>query len=137
MPVIANATTEEEHQKNRRTSFKVLEIKDVDMNQIMNQMAPDNPTTPPSAAGTSQEVIYKVQVCASKSPVESDSYFDKITEAMPELAIVEEKYPDGFYRYIAGTFISYTEAQSLRDKIVNLGYSDCFIGVFKNNQRIK
>lgn len=137
MPVIADATTEEEHQKNRRTSFKVLEIKDVDMNQIMNQMAPDNPTTSASTAGTAQEVIYKVQVCASKSPVESESYFDKITEAMPKLAIVEEKYPDGFYRYIAGTFISYTEAQNLRDKIVNLGYSDCFIGVFKNNQRIK
>jgi outer membrane protein OmpA-like peptidoglycan-associated protein/tetratricopeptide (TPR) repeat protein len=137
MPVIANATTEEEHQKNRRTSFKVLEIKDVDVNQIMNQMAPDNPTTPPSAAGTSQEVIYKVQVCASKSPVESESYFDKITEAFPEIVVVEEKYPDGFYRYIAGTFISYSDAQLLRDKIVDLGYSDCFIGVFKNNKRIK
>lgn len=137
MPLIANAQSEGDHQKNRRTSFKVLEIKDVDMDDIMNHMAPENPLQGNTEAVDAGELIYKVQVCASKSPMENENYFDKITNSLSDVIIVEEKYPDGFYRYIAGTFISYSDAQLLRDKIVDLGYSDCFIGVFKNNKRIK
>ena len=138
LPLIKAAYSEAEHQKNRRTSFKILEIKDIDINEILNDFVSENPQKNTTIENTPQkEIIYKVQVCSSKNPLESDDYFQKLLENLPEIIVIEEKYPDGFYRYIAGTFISFNDAAKLRDKIVSFGYGDCFIGVFKNNKRIQ
>jgi outer membrane protein OmpA-like peptidoglycan-associated protein len=137
-PLIANAQTEEQHQLNRRTSFKVLAVSDINESEIISGHAA---TTGIEKQNDTPEntvnIVYKVQVCASRTPIESDSYFKKLNNSFPDLLIVEEKYPDGFYRYIAGTFTQYDEAVALRNQIIETGYPDCFIGVYKNNKRIQ
>lgn len=135
-PLIANAGTEDEHQLNRRTSFKVITIADINESEVVSsQLTSDVPDGQQNT--TTANVIYKVQVCASRTPIESDHYFGRLNETFPDLLVVEEKYPDGFYRYIAGTFTVYSEAVSLRDKIIAAGYPDCFIGAYKNNKRVQ
>jgi outer membrane protein OmpA-like peptidoglycan-associated protein len=137
-PLVADAQTEVQHQYNRRTSFRVLSVSDINVGEIISghvSQSEEVKTTETPESGTN--VVYKVQVCASRTPVESDSYFKKLNNTFPEMLIVEEKYPDGFFRYIAGTFTLYDEAVALRNQIISTGYPDCFIGVYKNNKRIQ
>lgn len=137
-PLIADAQTEEQHQLNRRTSFRVLSVSDINDGDIIGSHVAQTETTKTTETPESgSNVVYKVQVCASRTPIESDSYFKQLNSAFPEMLIVEEKYPDGFYRYIAGTFTQYDEAVALRNQIIGTGYPDCFIGVYKNNKRIQ
>ena len=131
-PVVPKAKTEEEHQLNRRTSFRILDVKDITPEELLylynNSL---------SKTMQSRNYIYKVQVAVAPKPIVNENYFASLKRKLPDLIIIEEKHPDGFYHYIAGTFTSQEEAQQLRKQILKAGFSDCYILVFEGNQKIK
>ncbi len=148
-PIIINAQTEEEHQINRRTSFKVLNISDHDINLIIESVShnlPKNNTgnivysssetasvnnsyIARNTSGSDTRISYKVQIAASRKPINNDQQFKNALTLIPGLSIVEEKHDDGWYRYFAGVFNYMNEAVELREQLKKIGYSDCFISV--------
>lgn len=133
-PIIKEAKTEEDHALNRRTSFTIIGIGKINYDDFVpSRMGEKTEETPQSNASVQKKsTVFKVQIYASKSPLQDKTFLKKINEAMPELMIIEEKYPDGYYRYIAGSYSVYEEAKEIRDAIIRLGYTDCFISTIKN-----
>ncbi|MFH0895510.1 MAG: OmpA family protein [Bacteroidota bacterium] len=123
-PIVKNAKTEEEHQKNRRTTFTVLKID----NSI--------PSSTDISTTEDSKLVYKILVYASKVAAPSNKYFDKITRNFPELTVLSEKGTDKVIRYYVATFDELNEAEKLRDQLRLVGWNDCFIEPFFNGQRI-
>ncbi|MCX7696409.1 MAG: OmpA family protein [Bacteroidales bacterium] len=131
-PVIPHARTEEEHQVNRRTSFRILNVQDITPEELLYLYTGGvNPRT------QQKNLIYKVQLAVTPRPIENENYFSALKRKLPDLIIIEERHPDGFYHYIAGTFTSIEEAQKLRAQILKAGFTDCYILVFDGNQKLK
>lgn len=131
-PVIPHARTEEEHQVNRRTSFRILNVQDITPEELLYLYTEGvNPKT------QHKNLIYKVQLAVTPRPIENENYFAVLKRKIPDLIIIEERHPDGFYHYIAGTFSTMEEAQKLRARILKAGFTDCYILVFDGNQKLK
>lgn len=133
-PIIKDAKTEEDHALNRRTSFSIIGIGKINYDDFVASRGGEKAENVVQNSGNSQKknMVFKVQIYASKSPLQDKSFLKKLNDAMPELLIVEEKCPDGYYRYYAGQYSLYEEAREIRDAIIHLGYSDCFISTTKN-----
>ena len=74
---------------------------------------------------------YKVQLLASRKPMDIKEFFSKLLTNCPGLVIVEKKGEDGYYRYTCGTYRSIAQAKELVQRIMNTGWKDCFIAVEK------
>ncbi len=151
-PLIKNAKTEHEHQLNRRTAFKVLQISDQNIELIVQSVASELPystigdlkysNADPSVrvslpiASSGSNIVYKVQILALFTQINDVSYFNNALAQIKEISIVEEYDPaEKLYRYYAGTFSTMDEAVRLKNKLRNIGY-DSFIKVFKSSEQI-
>ncbi len=93
---------------------------------IIEEVAPEpkkevvkyEPTSRSTA--TSIEKTYSVQLMAMRKPIDI-GYFKSID------GVKQKLYEDGYYRYTVGNTKTYTEAQKLKEKIINAGYKDIFI----------
>lgn len=148
-PIIVNASTEEEHLINRRTAFKVIRISEQNIELIVESIAPQIPgiqqseirfsSTNSSRTQVSSEtsltdypIVYKVQIAASKTSMNDDSFFQKALANIPELKITEEKdASDGLYRYFAGEFADMSSAVIRRNQLKQFGYQDCFVRIYQ------
>jgi hypothetical protein len=74
-------------------------------------------------------LIYKVQIGAFRNPI-SPEQFNGMSP------ITAETTPQGFTRYTAGFFTSFTTADQVKNEIRELGYKDAFVVVFLNGKRI-
>ncbi len=72
------------------------------------------------STATSIEKAYSVQLMAMRKPIDI-GYFKNID------GVKQKLYEDGYYRYTVGNTKTYTEAQKLKEKIINAGYKDVFI----------
>lgn len=148
-PVVRNAATELEHQMNRRTAFKVIQIMDQNIELILESIAPKIPIarkgdvrftniqeqayTKPKQDPAASNIVYKVQMAALKTPITDDAYFRKALTSVRGLTIVEEfDNNDKLYKYFTNTYTKMNEAVEVKNQLRSLGY-DSFIRIFQIN----
>ena len=54
----------------------------------------------------------------------------------PEYSLVKNIQEDGFTKYTIGVFSDLSDARKLRQQVITLGFSDAFIGQYKNGKRL-
>ncbi len=74
-------------------------------------------------------VFFKVQLKTSMKPIDVNSSVFKGLE-------IFRYYHQGLYKYTAGKFKDIASAYKYRDEIKSMGYNDCFVAGFNNDQRI-
>ncbi|GAB4295204.1 MAG: hypothetical protein Kow0068_19900 [Marinilabiliales bacterium] len=74
-------------------------------------------------------ISFKVQIKTSVNRIKNPKEYFKGLE-------VWEYYHEGMYKYTVGEFKNLAEAYKMRDKMRELGYADCFVAGFNNNERI-
>lgn len=79
---------------------------------------------------TNSKIFYKLQLMASRKPVNIDLYFAQILSKIPSLQINETHQKNSWYRYHAGIFNNRTDAKNLLNKIKATGWKDGFIAPF-------
>jgi tetratricopeptide (TPR) repeat protein/outer membrane protein OmpA-like peptidoglycan-associated protein len=83
-----------------------------------------------SIQSVAKNVIYKVQLKASLHQLSIHSeLFKGVT--------VSKYYHNGMYKYVVGEFLSYNEAKTKLLEMIEIGFSDAFIVVFKGDKRIE
>ena len=121
-PVIPNATTEEEHQLNRRTTFNIIQSDELFQHQVISSISPD---IVEGIKGTGN-LIYTVQIAALSKPVSNRDVWNNIYRINPNINIIEEKGKDNLYRYYVGEFKN-ASALEFKNQLVKIGYTDCLL----------
>lgn len=124
-PILKNATTEAEHQANRRTTFQIL-----DMNAKIEN-------TPSAFAQTekSQRLVYRVQILVSSVKRNPDTEFGLLKGMVDNIRFIEHKQEE-FFRYEIGDRNNISEAEALRNRIRNAGFPDAFIVPYIDGERV-
>lgn len=91
----------------------------------------NNVSTNPDDTENRQEagVVYKVQFKSSKVPLSGVKGFDG--------QYVFRYFYKGWYRYTVGNFTDVESADKLKQKAIELGYSDAFVVAFKDGKRLE
>ncbi|MDA3944484.1 MAG: OmpA family protein [Bacteroidetes bacterium] len=121
--VIANATTENEHQTNRRTTFTVT---GTDFKPFVSQAPESQKVT---------DLVYRIQLMASSTYYSPEDYFAVLKTIIPGIRF-QATESNGLYRYEAGDRYTLSDAESLKNQIVAAGFSDCFIVPYHAGIRI-
>lgn len=119
--LISNATTEDEHQKNRRTTFRVLEISD---------KSKENKHT-----GSATDLSFRIQLMSTQQPIQGNMLFGSILQQIPNTHVFVRQ-ENQMFKYEIGSRNTIKEAVNLKKKIRELGYSDCFINAYLNGKKI-
>ncbi|MEI6765145.1 MAG: OmpA family protein [Bacteroidota bacterium] len=117
--LITNAQTEDEHQKNRRTSFQVMKVTEA----AVSNAAPDT-------------FKFMVKIVSSPTRKITDEYFEKLYRKIPGIVIgMEEEIIDSqkMFTYNAGTYDDLNKAIELKKKIRQEGFISCTIQPYVNN----
>ncbi len=122
-PLITNAQIEEEHQANRRTSFKVVEF--VEQDDIV-KAEPGHFSAGPS---------YRLQLLSTSNRRHIEKDFNDIHSSIPGLQIYEHKTA-AIYKYEVGNRKTLAAAKKLQLKLEDLGYSDCFVVSYLGEKKI-
>ena len=77
-------------------------------------------------------VYFRVQLAATKRFSDANQTYGKYRLSRPVL--VEQL--EGWYKYTAGSFTNYRQAQEFKNEAVGRGLSDAFIVAYKNGKRI-
>ncbi len=145
----ANAKTEEEHQLNRRTSFNIVNVdeldskynpvkyKDIksmhrDMEKALNKEIKKGSSVQDKVI--TGDISFRVQIFASKKILKQDKY-KKVEENISEFKVEYKKYEDGYYRYTIGLFDKYESAAEMEERLKKLGF-DSFVTAFKQGKKI-
>lgn len=136
--LIKNAKTDEEHQANRRTTFKVLEIIGSQANEVISTEDDALNIDNDYSGETVNEdyPIYRVQIAVSSIEKNINTEFPDIISNMPSKEIFIDK-TNTIYRYEVGDEYSFDGAKLLQKKLKNMGYKDCFIISRLNGKKIK
>lgn len=150
-PVVVNATTDDEHQLNRRTSFRVLAVLEkasskmpdikYDQQELSKKTVEENNTPAnivdlsASIKKNSSAIIYRIQLFSSSKRINADKKFFVLINNTTNTKLIENKV-GGLYKYEIGERYTYADAVILRTKIVSLGHKDCFITAYKNGDKI-
>lgn len=147
-PILKNAATEDEHQLNRRTSFRVLAILEKSSSQMPDKMPSviiEQPVIKKQKAPveTIVEIVkppisglsYCVQLFSSNKKMTNDAHFSVLISNTSNTRLIEHKV-GGVYKYEIGERSTYSKAVALRTKIVSLGHKDCFITAYRDGKKI-
>ena len=74
-------------------------------------------------------ITFKIQIKTSMTPLSTGSEIFKGLE-------VSRYYHEGLYKYTSGVYRDLESAHIHRDKMRSLGFSDCFVAGFNNDERI-
>ncbi len=140
--LVKNASTETEHQLNRRTAFKVLAVlaektsglpedKTLEASAETGNPEKENTLAKGFAVGN---LSYRVQIMVSSEKLPG-SRFRKLISGIPSVKLFTSKR-NGFYKYEIGHRASYEEAVELRSQVVALGQQDCFITAYHKGEKI-
>lgn len=122
-PLIKNATTEEQHQQNRRTTFKVIKV------QTKKKVSRYTPKPLP--------LYFKVHILTEDSIANVEKYFEKLYRNIPSLEIISaDSTIKGMASYEIGSFKDLKEALELKNKVKSLGFTDCILVPFHGNKRV-
>ena len=83
----------------------------------------------PETIETEVKISFKIQIKTSMKPIDTNS---EIFKNLP----IFRYFHDGLYKYTTGSFNDLASAYEHRDKIKAMGYSDCFVAGFNNDERI-
>ncbi|MCF8352380.1 MAG: OmpA family protein [Bacteroidales bacterium] len=120
--LIENAITEDEHQQNRRTTFKVTEIKE----------KPAEPAAEPTEDGT---LSFRVQLMSTQQPIQGQMMFKPILEYIPNTQVFVRN-ENGLFKYEIGSRKTLKEASTLKQELKEMGYKDCFINAYLDGKKI-
>lgn len=120
--LIPNASTEAEHQANRRTTFQVTGI---------DYVASPDDHMPVSG----QKLSYRVQLLASANRYDPEDYFSALKATVRNIRFFVHS-AQGLFRYEAGERFNLSEAASLRNQIRAAGFTDSFVVPYYDGQRI-
>lgn len=139
-PIVKNAKTEDDHQRNRRTTFSIKNVEDIgndfkpaEYKKIEAKTVSVNPQVN-SEYIQGKGVEFRVQCGASKTVLE-DSFFKNLTDKFPNDKIKYTLDPDGFYRYTFGNSPDLDYINELQKKMKDLG-QQCFVVAFKDGVKI-
>ncbi len=131
-PLIRHAKTEEEHRLNRRTTFRLINPKAVNVKR-------GDATYPVAelAAPVSDRPVYMVQVGAFRVPLENPlDYYQDIVRNNPDLKMTYYMDADGLYKYnVGGHFKTVEQARAVVKRLLDQN-RECYISVFFKGQRI-
>lgn len=119
--LIKNASTEDEHQKNRRTTFKVIDITE----KSKEKQVPD---------GIS-EISFRIQLMSTQQPIQGHMLFANILQIIPNTNVFVRQ-ENQMFKYEIGTRNTIEEAIALKKKIKEIGYKDCFINAYLSGKKI-
>jgi len=123
--LVPNAKTEEQHQQNRRTTFRVTDVVETGK-PVRNEIIKTDKTT---------SVTFRVQIHSTQQPIAGNRLFHEITgEIQNTHVFVHEE--NGFYKYEIGERYSLEEAGILKNKLKEMGYTGCFITAWYNGAKI-
>lgn len=77
----------------------------------------------------SVNITFKIQLKTSMKAIDVN---DKVFKDLP----IFRYFHDGMYKYTTGSFKDLASAYEHRDKIKAMGFSDCFVAGFNNDERI-
>lgn len=78
---------------------------------------------------SSEEITFKVQFTSQENLIDTKTNFTNITDIWYyKVGVV--------YKYTSGNFKKFDDASKHQLKLKELGYKDCFVVAFKNNERI-
>ncbi len=123
-PLIPNASNEAEHQQNRRTTFKVLEVK-----SSSEENVEENPETRPA------DLSYRIQLMTTKQPIPGHQLFNEILVNIPRTDVFVSR-DGGMYKYEIGSRSSLEAAGRLKNQVAELGYEDCFTNAYYKDEKI-
>ena len=83
----------------------------------------------------SSQVIFRVQVGAYSDYLSDDVYESKLGR-LKDVYTIHTNIYNGLVVYSVGNATSFSDAKIIRRKIVELGYSDCFIISFKGDKQV-
>jgi N-acetylmuramoyl-L-alanine amidase len=84
------------------------------------------------AASQTVEIQYRVQLAASPKPLDTKS--GKWNNVAYLIEVVQEK---GLYKYQVVNFATESEAVEVKAKMRSIGFSDAFVVIYQNGERIK
>jgi hypothetical protein len=129
----------EQHQSNRRTEFIIADPNaPIGMNynlsreSIVNRGTNENSneTTNSSLKDPNLPITYQVQIAAFSNKKSTKSAFFKGLQ-------VSMYKQDNLHKYTTGNFVNdLIGAQKLKSELIQLGFSDCFVVGFQNEQRV-
>ncbi len=129
-PLIPNANTEEEHQANRRTTFKVLEVNHQGKT-IVEAESGQGIFIGKNVSG----LVYHIQLFTTSQNLNINKDFEKLKIKIPEIKIFKIPYGK-MYKYEAGETSTESDAMVLRKILRNSGYQDCFIVPYYKGRKI-
>ena len=119
--LIQNARSEDEHQANRRTTFKVID---------------DGVITEPKVnIKITSELVYRVQLLSTGNARDLQKDFKNVINNISDINIYQIN-TGSIFKYEAGNRATFKEAKVLKDALRNLGYSDCFVVSYFNDEKI-
>ena len=99
-----------------------------DIANLQSQLEESNNSAKVSINGQNVSTFYAVQLGAFVN------YNEPIVSA--EYSLVKNIQEDGFTKYTIGVFSNLSDARKLRKQVIKLGFSDAFIGEYKNGKRL-
>lgn len=78
-----------------------------------------------SSSETTELYLYKVQVSAFRSILNAEREAQKIRNIMPDQKVYIE-FQDGLYKVRLGIYSNWEDAESIKDNLYDLGYTDAF-----------
>ena len=96
--------------------------------ELQNKLKEANNDTKVSINGQNVSTFYAVQLGAFTN------YNEPIVSS--EYSLVKNIQEDGFTKYTIGVFSDLSVARKLRKQVMKLGFSDAFIGEYKNGKRL-
>lgn len=134
-PIYPNATTEEEHQANRRTTFTIINFEQLQLAKKAEEHMKTVRTVESAGKQEPKErgLYYRVQIAAMTN--KNYTLFNKVKKNLPGVPTYCSKDSDGLYKYTIGMFTTFQEASLMKDEIDNLGYNS-FIVAYENGTRL-
>ncbi|MCH8330798.1 MAG: OmpA family protein [Bacteroidetes bacterium] len=128
VPRVLNARTEDEHQKNRRTAFKVIkiEVSEADFNKAEPYLRGEKEQT----GRASHFIRFYVQIGAGKQLLPLDHAVYKLEE------VIIRRLETGGAKYMIGPYNSLSEANTGVLKMQNKGFGKAFVLAYNHSERI-
>ncbi|MCF8388312.1 MAG: OmpA family protein, partial [Bacteroidales bacterium] len=123
-PLIPGAGSEEEHQQNRRTTFIVLEADQSLPNEIIKDENMQK-----------NQLTYRIQLMTTRQPIPGHQLFKQILVNVPDTDVFVSR-DNGMYKYEIGSRNNLKAASELKQKLAELGYTDCFTNAYYQGNEI-
>ena len=143
-PILANAQTDEEHQLNRRTTFRILNPEDIKITysteknkelvsgiltaRVLKEQQAD------SVSSQKKRVVFRVQVYAGSKKM-PQAQQEEMTRMAGKYELIETQDQQGIYRYAIGEFKKFEQAKHMNDLLKANNYEP-YITAFMNDIRI-